>query len=171
MVWTHFNDMHSGGGLKLKWKYIFIEAPQSEAVIIFQNRFGRNPNKITCGCCGSDYSISEDTNLKVASGFERGCDSLETPTNEKGLYLNDEEDLAKVYGKEAARYFKEHYYLDDGEEPKHGFKREEKHYKPHEFQLLKDFKRRKEVFIIPKEKIKAEEKEGELKEEGWIWAG
>ena len=58
MAWTHFWDMNSGGGQKEKWKHIFIEAPRSEAIRIFTNRFDHHPERVTCTCCGSDYSIS-----------------------------------------------------------------------------------------------------------------
>lgn len=70
---TTFWDMHSGGGLKEKWHMIFIEAPQAEAEVIFYNRFGHNPNRVTCTCCGNDYSISEDEDLLQATGYHRGC--------------------------------------------------------------------------------------------------
>lgn len=78
MTWTHFHDMHSGGGQKLDWGHIFIESPQAEAEVIFYNRFGRNPHKVTCTCCGPDYSISEeegegDDGLAQATGYERNC--------------------------------------------------------------------------------------------------
>lgn len=59
MIWTKFMDMHSGGGTKEDFEYLFIEAPIEEAKIIFYNRFGHNPEHITCTCCGSDYSIYE----------------------------------------------------------------------------------------------------------------
>lgn len=77
-MWTHFHDMHSGGGQKLDWGHIFIEAPESEAEIIFFNRFGRNPHKVTCTCCGPDYSVSEeegegDEGLAQVTGYERRC--------------------------------------------------------------------------------------------------
>jgi len=71
---TQFMDMHSGGGQKLDWKYIYIEAPEEEACIIFYNRFDRNPHKVTCTCCGDDYSVSESKDLKQATGYNRGCD-------------------------------------------------------------------------------------------------
>ena len=29
-VWTKFHDMHSGGGRKLEWESIYIEAPEGE---------------------------------------------------------------------------------------------------------------------------------------------
>ena len=73
MVWTRFMDMHSGGGQKLDWSHIYIEAPQKEAEVIFQNRFGRNPNRVTCTCCGEDYSISEEEDLEQATAHERQC--------------------------------------------------------------------------------------------------
>lgn len=72
--WTRFMDMHSGGGQKLDWGYIYIEAPEQEAKVIFYNRFGRNPNRVTCTCCGEDYSLSEADTLAEVTGYERGCD-------------------------------------------------------------------------------------------------
>jgi hypothetical protein len=72
-MWISFMDMHSGGGQKEKWQYIYIEAPEKEAELIFYNRFGHNPNRVTCTCCGSDYSISEYKTLEEATGYNRGC--------------------------------------------------------------------------------------------------
>ena len=73
MTWTRFMDMNSGGGQKEDWAYIYIEAGQKEAVVIFYNRFGHNPHRVTCACCGPDYSIDEDDTLEEASGYKRGC--------------------------------------------------------------------------------------------------
>lgn len=56
---TTFLDMHSGGSRKEEYGLIAIEAPRDEAELIFYNRFGHNPNRVTCTCCGPDYSISE----------------------------------------------------------------------------------------------------------------
>lgn len=61
--WTVFCDMSSGGGQKLEWRKIFIEAPEKEARNIFYNRFDRYPDHVTCDCCGSDYSVNELDNL------------------------------------------------------------------------------------------------------------
>ncbi len=33
-MWTQFHDMHSGGGQKLAWARIYIEAPEREAAQI-----------------------------------------------------------------------------------------------------------------------------------------
>jgi len=65
--------MHSGGGQKEQWSKIYIEAPQAEAVVIFYNRFGHNPNRVTCTCCGEDYTIYEEETLEQLTGFHRGC--------------------------------------------------------------------------------------------------
>lgn len=84
-MWTQFMDMHSGGGLKESpYEYIYIEASANDAQIIFQNRFGHNPNRVTCTCCGSDYSLSESDSLEQLTGFERGC---QYDTNAK-LYVD-----------------------------------------------------------------------------------
>lgn len=73
MAWTHFWDMHSGGGQKLDWPHIYIEAAGTAAEIIFYNKFGRNPNRVTCTCCGPDYSISTGEDLSQLSAYLRGC--------------------------------------------------------------------------------------------------
>jgi hypothetical protein len=72
-MWTRFMDMHSGGGQKEKWQYIYIEAPECEAKVIFYNRFDHNPERVTCTCCGEDYSISSDESLTQLTAYERGC--------------------------------------------------------------------------------------------------
>ena len=72
--WTRFMDMHSGGSTKeASYEYIYIEAPETEAITIFFNRFGHNPRRVTCTCCGDDYSIGEEESLQQATAFERGC--------------------------------------------------------------------------------------------------
>jgi len=68
-MWTHFGDMHSGGGTKEDWGHIFIEAPEEEARIIFYNRFGHNASRISCTCCGEDYSVSEKETLAECAGW------------------------------------------------------------------------------------------------------
>jgi len=70
-MWTRFMDMHSGGDQKLAWDYIYIEAPKQEAISVFELLFGRNPNNVTCNCCGDDYSITEDETLEQATEYNR----------------------------------------------------------------------------------------------------
>lgn len=59
MSWTRFFDMSSGGTEKTNWEIIYIELPVSTAINFFEQRFGINPNNITCFCCGHDFSIEE----------------------------------------------------------------------------------------------------------------
>lgn len=73
-MWTHFWDMHSGGDTKEPpYEHIYIEASASDAKVIFYNRFGHNPERVTCTCCGEDYSISESSTLDQATAYQRGC--------------------------------------------------------------------------------------------------
>ncbi len=74
MTWTRFMDMHSGGGCKEEpYEYIYIEAPEQEAISIFYSRFGHSPDRVSCTCCGMDYSVMEDKTLARATAFDRGC--------------------------------------------------------------------------------------------------
>ena len=73
-MWTRFMDMHSGGSLKEEpYSKILIEAPRREAKVVFYNRFGHDPDRVTCTCCGNDYSISENDSLEQLTAFDRCC--------------------------------------------------------------------------------------------------
>lgn len=72
--WTRFMDMHSGGSCKESpYEKIYIEASEDEAITIFYNRFGHNPHRVTCTCCGDDYGVSESDTLEQSSAYDRGC--------------------------------------------------------------------------------------------------
>lgn len=72
IMWTEFWDMHSGGGLKEPpYSQIYIEAPQEEAEIIFYNKFGHNPNRVSCTCCGEDYAVEEGESLEEITKYQR----------------------------------------------------------------------------------------------------
>lgn len=76
-MWTKFWDMNSGGGLKESpYGLIYIEAPEQEAKSVFHARFGHNPERVTCTCCGEDYSISEYETLDEATKYHRKSQTL-----------------------------------------------------------------------------------------------
>jgi hypothetical protein len=68
MTWTRFHDMHSGGVKKESFSNIYIEAPEEEAARVFFNRYGHNPYRVTCTCCGPDYCSIEFDTLEEAQG-------------------------------------------------------------------------------------------------------
>ena len=70
-MWTKFMDTYSGGNKKENWENIYIEAPKEEAKVIFYNRFGHNPDRVTCTCCGPDYSIYEEETLQDSKNAAR----------------------------------------------------------------------------------------------------
>lgn len=90
-MWTSFWDMHSGGGCKEPpFELIFIEASQKEAEIIFYNRFGHNPNRVSCTCCGHDYSIDEEPTLEKSASYHiksKGLNSLTVFLKEKDVKI------------------------------------------------------------------------------------
>lgn len=90
--WTLFWDMHSGGGLKEDKQFIYIEAPKDEAKVIFYNLFGHNPDRVSCTCCGEDYSVDEGT-LDQLSAYHRGC-KFQTVEGELGggHYIEEPDD-------------------------------------------------------------------------------
>ncbi len=157
-MWTHFMDMHSGGGQKLEWAHIYIEAPEKEAKLIFQNAFGRNPERVTCTCCGEDYSVTEAVSLAQASGYERGCRAIEPPRLKDGRWYNNHP------------YLKEHgCYLEEGEEPPKGFKISE-FSRSGKCVSLEAYIKQPGVKVIAAGDIKPEWREGELRQEGYYWA-
>lgn len=88
-------DMHSGGGTKVSpYEYIYIEAPEAEARVIFYNRFGRNPDRVTCTCCGEDYSLTEGDSLERLSAYDRRC---EWPKGDKDRDLTTAKQTVEEY--------------------------------------------------------------------------
>jgi hypothetical protein len=114
LVWVCFHDMHSGGGLKEEpYHMIYIQAISEDAAkVIFYNRFGHNPERITCTCCGEDYSISSDPSLEQLTGYHRKCKYdgkakkyVEEPTRKNAKFQTMEEylqsdDILVIYTKD-----------------------------------------------------------------------
>jgi hypothetical protein len=71
---TRFMDMHSGGKLKTPFTHIYIDEPLKKAVGTFKNLFKRDPNNITCKCCGEDFIYEQYDSLEEATAYDRGCD-------------------------------------------------------------------------------------------------
>ena len=160
MVVTHFNDMHSGGGTKVDgYEHIFIEAEMDVAKTVFYNRFGRNPTRTTCTCCGPDYSIDESPSLKQATGHERNCRHLKTPRREDGTYKNNMPEL------------RDNYYLEPDEEPPEQFEVDDRWPQFGEHIPLDEYVERNDVLVIRAEDIDESEKEGHVPEEGYVWSG
>lgn len=67
--------MHSGGSQKEPFSILYIQAPEREARSVFYSRFGHNPERVTCSCCGSDYSVSSDPSAspEEITGFHRNA--------------------------------------------------------------------------------------------------
>jgi len=100
-MWTEFWDMHSGGGQKEKFSQCFIEASYDEAKSVFYSRFGHNPERITCTCCGEDYSISEYKTLEEATKYHRGDDGYNK--TKKVMSLEDfikQDNIMVIYAKD-----------------------------------------------------------------------
>ncbi len=130
-MWTRFHDVHSGGGKKEKFARCYIEAPEEEAIVIFYNLFGHSPERVTCTCCGADYSISEGETLEEITAYERGCD---WDTKKKG-------------------------YVEEPSQRLSAFP----------FTTLTMYRRRKDVMVVPKHKIRKKDRQGEVPEEGYVW--
>jgi hypothetical protein len=156
MAWTEFWDMHSGGGQKTDWDRIYIEAPEAEARLIFYNRFGHSPERVTCTCCGEDYSISEGLTLEQVSGYHRNCPTLVTPRSEDGLYQRPEDP-----------WFEAHYYLEPGdiaEAERRGFAVEHDRFglRPGAYLTVEEYADLDEVLVIAAADIAAQ---------GYVWMG
>ncbi len=72
-MWTKFMDMHSGGKAKIPpYEYILIQGSEQDATDIFRKRFDRDPDNVTCACCGEDFSVSSSDCLQDLTEYERG---------------------------------------------------------------------------------------------------
>lgn len=152
MTWTLFWDMHSGGGTKEgDYNEIYIEAPEEEAKVIFYNRFGHNPERVSCTCCGDDYSISESESLEQASAYLRNCAYVYRRPD--GSICEQAE--AWAIGKGLLPKYKAAYEETSGNLGKHI--------------SLKEYVKQKTVLVIRAKDIKASERKGEVPEQGYVW--
>lgn len=143
-MWTQFTDMHSGGDLKEgRYQNIYIEAPAAEAKVIFYNRFGHNPDRVTCTCCGNDYGIYEFATLEQATALYRGCS------------YDD----------------KAHQYVESGGDRKYGYHKYRRKYGYHKYRPLDQYLKEEleAVLLIPASEIKSDERAGTIPEQGYVW--
>ena len=68
---TRFMDMHSGGYLKTPYTHIYIDELIGEAIRTFKEIFKRDPDNITCDCCGEDFVYEEYSSLEEATAYDR----------------------------------------------------------------------------------------------------
>jgi hypothetical protein len=155
--WTEFWDMHSGGSQKEDFARCYIQAPEEEACRIFYARFGHNPLRVTCTCCGEDYSISESDSLEEATAYPRDCRYAQ----------RQEEDKAGPY-KGRKRYYG--FYLEPGEDPPEGFTIDEGFYRGDPIPL-KEYLKEPDVHVIRVKDIKPHERTGRVPEQGYVWVG
>lgn len=152
MTWTLFHDMHSGGGTKEEpFEKIYIEVPQAEAELVFYNRFHHNPYRVTCSCCGEDYSVTEYESLNEATAGERGCEYVNT--DKAGNEITQEQWRALPLGERGRGHYVE----------RHGPRSFNK-YVP-----LGKYLERDNVLVIYTENIKPEERTGTLPTQGYVW--
>jgi hypothetical protein len=148
-MWTRFMDMHSGGGCKENGaEYIYIEAPEKEAISIFYAKFGHNPNRVSCTCCGEDYSISESESFEKASAYDRGClyvEPLKDPKTHR--YLHD--DLN-------ARYYEKGEPIPKGYTLRTGWNK---------YQTVEQYKKQKAVLILGVKDILLEWRKADVSDE------
>lgn len=71
-MWTRFMDLCSGGGTKIDYEYIYIEADEDRAVEIFEQMFEQSPYETACECCGPNFSISFENTLEGLTEYDRG---------------------------------------------------------------------------------------------------
>jgi hypothetical protein len=154
--WTRFMDMHSGGGTKEgNYEKIYIQAPQTEAEVIFFNRFGHSPNRVSCTCCGEDYSISEEESLEQASGYDRGCEYA---------YMDpDGNEVTQKQAWVAGRGMRKGYSSAYVERQASGLSFINK------YCTLDEYRKLKSVLVIPDSDIKPTERIGSVPEQGYIW--
>lgn len=152
-AWTRFVDMNSGGGQKEKFSELYIQASEQEARIVFYNRFGHNPDRITCTCCGKDYSVSEEKDLIQATAYHRGC---------RFGYIRNGREVSKTEG------WKYSVGLIDGAE-EHYFEEADPDNTYRKYLTLVEYLKREDVQVIYAEDIKSEERLGEIPEQDYIW--
>lgn len=153
--WTRFMDMHSGGGCKEPQQYIYIEAPEEEAKVIFFNKFGHSPDRVSCTCCGSDYSVSDGESLEELTAYDRGCD-----------YAYFDKDGAEVPESTAWVRGKG---LVDGCVGRYVERPSKKMFSFQKFRTLDSYLALPDVLVVRERDIEPQWRFGEVPEQGYVW--
>jgi len=150
--WTRFMDMHSGGSLKEDpAQYIYIEAPESEARAVFYSKFGHSPDRVTCTCCGEDYSVDEAPTFARACAFDRGCRWVsDERRNKDGSLVTP-----------GGGHYEDNPVPADAE----GLER----FKVGKYQTVEQYKARPDVLVIPASEIKPEWRTADVPRQGFVW--
>ena len=146
-------DMNSGGGQKEKWSIILIEAPENEARVIFYNRFGHNPERVTCTCCGEDYSITEGDSLEQLTAYERGC---------RYAYVHKETGVVAPHGFVPTEGAVEQYTRKYVEGSEHGTSRR--------YLTLEEYLKDEKVLVVRASEIPPDQRQGDVPAQGYVWA-
>lgn len=150
MTWTEFWDHHSGGSSKEPFEKIYIEAPEDEAIRVFFARFGHNPRRVTCTCCGPDYGVSEDDSFAQMTGHHRSCAYVTKMDDaSEGRYIEYGERVPEGYE------FEQHPFLHD----------------PAKYQSVDEFMARADVCVIRADEIQPAERTVDVPTQGYVWAG
>lgn len=158
-VWTQFWDMHSGGGLKEDFSMLYIEAPKDEAISVFYSRFGHNPHRVSCTCCGADYSITSD-NLQQLTGYHRNLRHASPLRKEDWWEVSDE---VRRAANEQSRY------LEPDEEIPDGWHVDDRFFKRGEQMTLSEYLAQDGIEYILAAEIQDFERNNEPPEEGYVW--
>lgn len=154
-MWTQLMDMHSGGGTKEKWEYIYIEASVEEAKLIFYNKFGHSPDRVSCTCCGNDYSCSEDETLEEATAYNRGCALVYKDKNGKEV----PKEKAWTPGNKGLNKGYTSGYAEHGDKERSW----------ETFCKFETYLKNKSILVIYKKNIKENDRQGTLPEQGYVW--
>lgn len=154
-MWTQFMDMNSGGSPKQKWDQIYIEAAEDEAKLIFYNRFGQNPDRVSCTCCGSDYSISSDESLEQLTGYHRGCAS-EYVDGDK--ILSEDEYRAMSFAQRSKKKITHRY--AEREDPNRSYNK---------YKSLDKYLAGKSIKVIRADEISYDDRRGTVPQQGYVW--
>lgn len=159
-MWTRFMDMHSGGGSKEPWAKILIEAPEAEAKVIFYNRFGHNPERVSCTCCGDDYSIDEHVSLEHATAFDRNCRHGYLKPDGTPFFGDPRAELGvSNYLPVREAGWVEHYFEEPDPDRTWGGP----------YQTLDEYLRRDDVLVIRADEITDDERKGTVPSQGYVW--
>lgn len=166
-MWTRFMDMHSGGPQKEKWAHIYIEAEQEEAKVIFYNRFGHSPDRVSCTCCGEDYTVDESPTIEEASAFNRNCEYVYFRPD--GTECDEREGF--VIGKGTRPGYRSGY-VERQNALRMKIRNESRTNSSDKwglYQTIDEYRRKPDVLIIPASDIKRSERTGSIPEQGYVW--
>lgn len=73
-MWTKITNNYNGGSAFMPYDYVFIEADENDACMIFATKFVVDHRNEVCDCLFDNLNVDSGPSIKSLTVYDRGCE-------------------------------------------------------------------------------------------------